>query len=78
MAKVGRADTSTDPSPTNMTETIVHLKPRDQWRVGMTLERLRAELPLPSIELPFLFTPDIGREQVGVLADALSRGIERL
>src|SRR4029077_7119203 len=28
-AKVGRADTSTDPSPLNMTETIVHLKPRD-------------------------------------------------
>src|SRR5882762_6230064 len=34
------------------------------------IERLRAELPLPSIELPFLFTPDIGREQVGILADA--------
>ena len=39
MAKVARADTSTDPSPLNMTETIVHLKPRDQWRPGMTLER---------------------------------------
>src|SRR5205823_509687 len=38
------ADTSTDPSPYNMTETIVHLKPRDQWRPGMTLERLRTEL----------------------------------
>ena len=44
VAKVGRADTSTDPSPLNMTETVVHLKPRDQWRPGMTLERLRAEL----------------------------------
>jgi Cu(I)/Ag(I) efflux system membrane protein CusA/SilA len=44
VAKVGRADTSTDPSPLNMTETVVHLKPRDQWRAGMTLERLRAEL----------------------------------
>jgi Cu(I)/Ag(I) efflux system membrane protein CusA/SilA len=44
VAKVGRADTSTDPSPFNMTETIVHLKPRDQWRPGMTLEKLRAEL----------------------------------
>jgi Cu(I)/Ag(I) efflux system membrane protein CusA/SilA len=44
VAKVGRADTSTDPSPLNMTETVVHLKPRDQWRPGMTLERLRTEL----------------------------------
>ena len=44
VAKVGRADTSTDPSPQNMTETIVHLKPRDTWRPGLTLEALRAEL----------------------------------
>ena len=44
VAKVARADTSTDPSPLNMTETIVHLKPRDQWRPGMTLDRLRAEM----------------------------------
>jgi Cu(I)/Ag(I) efflux system membrane protein CusA/SilA len=51
VAKVGRADTSTDPSPLNMTETIVHLKPREQWRPGMTLERLRAELG-KVVELP--------------------------
>jgi len=44
VAKVGRADTSTDPSPPNMTETVVHLKPRDQWRPGVTIESLRAEL----------------------------------
>ena len=44
VAKVARADTSTDPAPLNMTETIVHLKPRDQWRRGMTLDRLRAEM----------------------------------
>jgi Cu(I)/Ag(I) efflux system membrane protein CusA/SilA len=44
VAKVGRADTSTDPSPPNMTETVVHLKPRDQWRQGLTIEALRAEL----------------------------------
>jgi copper/silver efflux system protein len=51
VAKVGRADTSTDPSPLNMTETIVHLKPRDQWRPGMTLERLRTEMSAAA-ELP--------------------------
>jgi Cu(I)/Ag(I) efflux system membrane protein CusA/SilA len=44
VAKVARADTSTDPAPLNMTETIVHLKPLEQWRPGMTLERLRAEM----------------------------------
>jgi anion-transporting ArsA/GET3 family ATPase len=51
---------------------IRHDVQRDQ------IERLHAQLPLPSIELPFLFTPDIGRPQVGVLADALAHGIERL
>lgn len=44
VAKVGRADTSTDPSPLNMTETIVRLKPRSEWRPGMTVERLRADM----------------------------------
>src|SRR4051794_12498017 len=44
VAKVARADTSTDPAPLNMTETIVHLKPHDQWRPGMTLDRLRADM----------------------------------
>jgi Cu(I)/Ag(I) efflux system membrane protein CusA/SilA len=51
VAKVGRADTSTDPAPPNMTETVVHLKPRDQWRPGMTVEALRAELGAAA-ELP--------------------------
>jgi len=44
VAKIARADTSTDPAPLNMTETIVHLKPRDQWRPGMTIDRLRADM----------------------------------
>ncbi len=51
VAKVGRADTSTDPAPLNMTETIVHLKPRDQWRDGMTIDRLRAEMGA-AVQLP--------------------------
>ena len=51
VAKVARADTSTDPAPLNMTETIVHLKPRDQWRDGMTLDRLRAEMG-SAVQLP--------------------------
>lgn len=44
VAKVSRADTATDPSGLNMTETVVHLKPREQWRPGMTLERLKSEM----------------------------------
>jgi Cu(I)/Ag(I) efflux system membrane protein CusA/SilA len=42
--KIGRADTATDPAPLTMIETVIQLKPRDEWRAGMTPERLRAEL----------------------------------
>jgi Cu(I)/Ag(I) efflux system membrane protein CusA/SilA len=44
VGKAGRAETSTDPSPVNMTETIVHLKPKEQWRAGLTRESLVADL----------------------------------
>ena len=44
IAKVARAETATDPASLNMTETIVHLKPRDQWRPGMTVEKLKSEM----------------------------------
>jgi copper/silver efflux system protein len=44
VAKIARADTSTDPAPVNMTETVVNLKPESQWRPGMTRERLISEL----------------------------------
>ena len=44
VGKAGRAETSTDPSPINMNETIIHLKPEDQWRDGMTREKLVAEM----------------------------------
>ena len=44
VAKIGRADTSTDPAPLNMTETVVHLKPEAAWRPGMTREKLLGEL----------------------------------
>ncbi len=42
--KAGRAETSTDPAPLNMMETIVTLKPEDQWRAGMTWDKLIAEM----------------------------------
>src|SRR5262245_12621771 len=44
VAKISRADTSTDPAPVNMTETIVNLKPEARWRPGMTREKIIAEL----------------------------------
>jgi len=42
--KVGRADTATDPAPLTMIETIIQLRPEEQWREGMTLEKLKEEL----------------------------------
>src|SRR6266478_3944000 len=44
VGKAGRADTSTDPAPVNMNETIVHLKPTEQWRAGMSREKLISEM----------------------------------
>lgn len=41
--KIGRAETATDPAPLTMIETVIQLKPRDEWREGMTPEGLRAE-----------------------------------
>ncbi len=42
--KIGRADTATDPAPLTMIETVIQLRPREEWREGMTPELLRAEL----------------------------------
>jgi len=42
--KLGRADTSTDPAPVEMVETTVMLKPKSEWRPGMTKEKLITEM----------------------------------
>jgi Cu(I)/Ag(I) efflux system membrane protein CusA/SilA len=42
--KAGQADTPTDPAPLSMFETVVTLKPSDQWRRGMTWDKLLAEV----------------------------------
>jgi Cu(I)/Ag(I) efflux system membrane protein CusA/SilA len=42
--KAGRASTATDPAPTEMFETIINLTPESQWRPGMTVEKLIAEM----------------------------------
>jgi Cu(I)/Ag(I) efflux system membrane protein CusA/SilA len=42
--KAGRANTATDPAPTEMFETVINLKPEAEWRDGMTTDKLIAEL----------------------------------
>jgi len=42
--KAGRAETATDPAPLEMFETTIQFKPRDQWREGMTTDKLVEEL----------------------------------
>ena len=42
--KAGRAETATDPAPLEMFETTIQFKPRDQWRAGMTPDKLVDEL----------------------------------
>jgi Cu(I)/Ag(I) efflux system membrane protein CusA/SilA len=42
--KVGRAETATDPAPLTMIETTILLKPRAEWREGMTMDKLKHEL----------------------------------
>ncbi len=44
IGKAGRANTATDPAPTEMFETVINLKPESQWRPGMTTDKLIAEL----------------------------------
>ena len=53
LGKAGRANTATDNSPISMIETIILLKPRDQWRAGMTkakiVDELNGKLQIPGV-----------------------------
>lgn len=49
--KAGRANTATDPAPLEMAETIINLKPEDQWRPGMTVDKLIGELD-KAVQMP--------------------------
>jgi Cu(I)/Ag(I) efflux system membrane protein CusA/SilA len=42
--KAGRANTATDPAPTEMFETVINLKPEAEWRAGLTTDKLIAEM----------------------------------
>jgi copper/silver efflux system protein len=49
--KAGRANTATDPAPLEMSETVINLKPEADWRPGMTIDRLIAEMD-KAVQLP--------------------------
>jgi Cu(I)/Ag(I) efflux system membrane protein CusA/SilA len=51
--KVGRAETATDPAPLEMVETTIRLKPQEEWREGMTVDRLIDEMDA-ALQLPGL------------------------
>jgi Cu(I)/Ag(I) efflux system membrane protein CusA/SilA len=70
--KIGRAETATDPAPLEMVETVVQLKPREEWRPGMTPEKLIEELDsvvrLPGISN--IWIPPI-RNRIDMLATGI-------
>ena len=70
--KAGRAETATDPAPIEMFETTIQLKPKDEWRDGMTMDKLIAELD-ERVRVPGLanvFVPPI-RNRIDMLATGI-------
>ena len=70
--KAGRADSATDPAPLEMFETTLQFKPREQWRPGMTPERLVEELDR-AVKVPGLsniWVPPI-RNRIDMLATGI-------
>jgi Cu(I)/Ag(I) efflux system membrane protein CusA/SilA len=70
--KAGRAETATDPAPIEMFETVIQLKPQSEWREGMTMEKLIAELD-SRVKVPGLanvFVPPI-RNRIDMLATGI-------
>jgi Cu(I)/Ag(I) efflux system membrane protein CusA/SilA len=72
VGKAGRAETSTDPAPVNMNETIVHLKPPEQWRPGLTRESLITEMD-EKLRIPGV--TNIWTQPIKNRIDMLSTGI---
>ncbi|HWU61522.1 MAG TPA: efflux RND transporter permease subunit [Ensifer sp.] len=74
--KAGRAETATDPAPMEMFETTIQFKPRDQWRPGMTPEKLVEELDR-TVKVPGLanvWVPPI-RNRIDMLATGIKSPI---
>jgi Cu(I)/Ag(I) efflux system membrane protein CusA/SilA len=70
--KAGRAETATDPAPLEMFETVINLKPEEQWRKGMTVDMLKDEmndiLTIPGVANSFTYP-------IKARIDMLSTGI---
>jgi len=74
--KAGRAESATDPAPLEMFETTIQFKPRDQWRAGMTPEKLVDELDR-AVQVPGLtniWIPPI-RNRIDMLATGIKSPI---
>jgi Cu(I)/Ag(I) efflux system membrane protein CusA/SilA len=74
--KAGRAESATDPAPLEMFETTIRFKPRDQWRPGMTPEKLVEELDR-AVKVPGLaniWVPPI-RNRIDMLATGIKSPI---
>ncbi|WP_447733698.1 efflux RND transporter permease subunit [Rhodanobacter soli] len=74
--KAGRADTATDPAPMEMFETTITFKPKEQWRPGMTMDKIKAELDR-AVHVPGLtnlFVPPL-RNRIDMLATGIKSPI---
>ncbi|MBD3223130.1 MAG: CusA/CzcA family heavy metal efflux RND transporter, partial [Caldithrix sp.] len=71
--KIGRAETATDPAPLSMIETTIMLKPKDEWREGITMDKLIQELDA-SIQFPGL--TNAWTMPIKTRIDMLSTGIK--
>ena len=71
--KMGRAETATDPAPLEMMETTIQFKPREQWRPGMTPEKLVAEMDA-ALKIPGL--ANIWVQPIRNRIDMLATGIK--
>ncbi len=70
--KAGRARTATDPAPLSMVETVVTLKPEEQWRPGMTFDKIKQEL---GKQLPFPGMPAIWWMPIQTRIEMMATGI---
>jgi len=70
--KIGRAQTPTDPAPLNMVETVVTLKPEEQWRPGVTWDSLVSEMDR-TLRLPGM--PNIWWMPIQTRTEMLATGI---
>jgi copper/silver efflux system protein len=71
--KAGRAETATDPAPLSMFETVIQLKPKSEWRSGMTVKKIIAELD-KTVKIPGLTNAWV--MPIRTRIDMLSTGIK--